>query len=444
MKSSRLLLSRMRLRDSTGKIKVQHAILDGLKEKLQKLVVSPDAVGSAIKSVTPGTIAPMKNRGKEVGVVYFRLTIPLASGSRGWKAIAFGAGARQEVFISTSKDIEREEMVKALTDCGLTPMDIDKLDEPEQDLGKLSSRNGRKKRHLGNVLNHSLLLVIFCCLLLVNLGEAIQVRQSWSNRRALICTPIVEPSTSSSTAAGIWAAERPFVWNSIDVGGRSFICRITAGKNAGGLLVHSPVDLTPELAAELKKIGGGVRVVIAPNFEHLRYSQQWAEAFPKADMWACPGLPDRMPEVKWNKEMMTESVDDYLDLVWFNCEKNPFTGKAFFNEVVFYYRPLKALFCSDVFWNYPSAPFPNYNDEMELSSPEPEVEVPLGSKAWKFGMDKVYLPFYKNLMTLGGKDKFEAAREKVLAWDIDVIVPCHGDVLRGRDLCKRVLAEHLK
>ena len=57
-------------------------------------------------------------------------------------------------------------------------------------------------------------------------------------------------------------------------------------------------------------------------------------------------------------------------------------------------------------------------------------------------MDKVYLPFYKRLMTLGMKDKFVAAKEKVLSFDIDLIVPCHGDVIRGKNLCKKVLTEH--
>ena len=34
-------------------------------------------------------------------------------------------------------------------------------------------------------------------------------------------------------------------------------------------------------------------------------------------------------------------------------EVNPFTGKAFFNEVVFYHTETKTLLTTDLYWNYP-------------------------------------------------------------------------------------------
>ena len=157
-------------------------------------------------------------------------------------------------------------------------------------------------------------------------------------------------------------------------------------------------------------------------------------------MWACPGLPERITDVFWNREMKTETIDEYLDCVHFNCEKNPFTGKAFFNEIVFFYRPTKTMFCSDVFWNYPSSSLPNHQKEMQIRGEE--VEVPFGTRAWKFGMDALYLPFYKNFMTLGLRTEFIAATEQVLSWDIEMIVPCHGDIIYGKDLCARVLDYH--
>ena len=41
----------------------------------------------------------------------------------------------------------------------------------------------------------------------------------------------------------LWVAERPFTWNNIDVGGKMAVVRL----QEGGLWIHSPVDLTPEL-----------------------------------------------------------------------------------------------------------------------------------------------------------------------------------------------------
>jgi len=39
-------------------------------------------------------------------------------------------------------------------------------------------------------------------------------------------------------------------------------------------------------------------------------------------------------------------------------------------KVVFFHRPTKSLITADLFWNYPT-------------------EVPFGTRAWKWGMDKV-------------------------------------------------------
>ena len=51
---------------------------------------------AAIRSVIPGVIRPVRDAKGEVRI---RVTVPTTNG---WKAIALSAGARQELFISTS------------------------------------------------------------------------------------------------------------------------------------------------------------------------------------------------------------------------------------------------------------------------------------------------------------------------------------------------------
>ena len=414
-----IVVQAMRHRD--GKIKVQHGIIEGLKSSLKKLEGNDH-----IKGIIPGEISKAtKGKVARGAGVHFSITVPLNGPGRGWKAIAKTASARQEIFIKT--ELSKDQVHDALTEAGLKPIPPSKSNQATKGAYKLTT----------------LLQVLLVALLTVCLQtlSASQIK-TWSNRAGLTLTQVV-PSNNKKAPA-IYAAERPFVWNNIDVGGRSAIFRITEGPNKGGLLVHSPVNLDADLQVELKKLGGGVKVVIAPNYEHLKYSKQWAEAFPAAEMWACPGLPERMPEVRWSKEMRTETVGDF-ELVWFDCESNPVTGKSFFNEVVFFYKPLKALFMSDVYWNYPGdLPSANYATEMAFNGEQvvPEFEVPFNTKAWKFGMDKVYRPFYLNVMTLGRKEQFAACREKIFSFDTEIIVPCHGDIIRGKDLCKRVLMEH--
>jgi hypothetical protein len=56
-----------------------------------------------IRSVIPGVIKPVRDAKGEVRV---RVTVPTTNG---WKAIALSAGARQELFISTTLSKEQLE-----------------------------------------------------------------------------------------------------------------------------------------------------------------------------------------------------------------------------------------------------------------------------------------------------------------------------------------------
>ena len=116
-----------------------------------------------------------------------------------------------------------------------------------------------------------------CCSIKMKiLNPAVQV--TWSNRQGLTLTPV---------AQSVWAAERPFLWNGIDVGGRSVIVRMSDGN----LLVHSPVEWTENLGRALDQLGGEIKYVVSPNYEHLKYAEQWAKQYPNALKCACPGLP---------------------------------------------------------------------------------------------------------------------------------------------------------
>jgi len=92
----------MRLRAAKGKLKVEHSIIDGVRELLERLL----AENGEIRSVIPGVIRPVRDaRGR----VQVRVTVPTTNG---WKAIALSAGARQELFISTS--LEKQQLEVAL------------------------------------------------------------------------------------------------------------------------------------------------------------------------------------------------------------------------------------------------------------------------------------------------------------------------------------------
>ena len=97
----------MRLRTAQNKLKIEHSIIDGVRELLERLLAANPAT---IRSIVPGVIRRVRDAR---GPVKVHVTVPVQNG---WKAIALSAGARQELFIST--DLTKEEVERALAAAG--------------------------------------------------------------------------------------------------------------------------------------------------------------------------------------------------------------------------------------------------------------------------------------------------------------------------------------
>src|SRR3954454_15106242 len=96
----------MRLRTTKDRLKVEHSIIDGVREILEEMLLANEQ----IRSIIPGVIRPVRDaRGK----VKMRITVPTQNG---WKGIALSAGARQELFIST--ELTQEQLEAAFGKAG--------------------------------------------------------------------------------------------------------------------------------------------------------------------------------------------------------------------------------------------------------------------------------------------------------------------------------------
>lgn len=98
----------MKLRTAQGKLKIEHSIIDGVRDMMRRLL---EENPGTIRSVIPGVIRQVRDAR---GPVKLHVTVPTTNG---WKAIALSAGARQELFISTtlSKD-ELEALLESLVE----------------------------------------------------------------------------------------------------------------------------------------------------------------------------------------------------------------------------------------------------------------------------------------------------------------------------------------
>ena len=332
------------------------------------------------------------------------------------------------------------------------------------------------------------------------MGSSSYATPTWSNRLGSVLTPASIP--------GVYTADRPFYWNAIDVGGRMTVIQLPLSSSTENeLVIHSPVHLDKALIEVLAHLGE-VTHIISPNYEHVKYAKQWAEHYPTAKVWGCPGLSRRVLDVQWTGELpfgvrppgfynkgtdqtalldesrmveqgsndSSDSGSDVVTGMWdwdvlqpmhVDTEINPFTRQSFFNEVIFYHKPSKTLLTTDIYWNYPQndgvtngqlsrsiMEEENKNNEdfgvWELAPNIVNDAIPTGSRLWgKVGMDRLFQPFYNNFMIRRDKRrKFNDIVKYMTScgdgggWDIETIIPCHGDIIRGRSLCRKVLRRH--
>jgi len=232
-----------------------------------------------------------------------------------------------------------------------------------------STRQGAVPRWLVGVRKNTLLrcthLFTYCSLVfyaaLAEKAKKINPTQystvGWSNRAGTVLTP-------QHLDPGVYTADRPFLWNNIDVGCRCTVIELPAnGNRPPNLFVHSPVALDGPMQKALSELGN-VKWVVSPNYEHVKFAPQWSDAYRKdndVQIVACPGLAERMPDVRWDFEIPhgyrpkgfkggeatpTNGLDIWgpeIEMIHLNFEHNPFTRRPFFNEVIFYHGPSKTL-----------------------------------------------------------------------------------------------------
>lgn len=140
-------------------------------------------------------------------------------------------------------------------------------------------------------------------------------------------------------APGVSVHEAPQTFAGLEVG-----ARMTVLETAGGVLVHSPVDVDPAA------LGLTPRWVVAPNKLHHLYVGRWAAA--GVPVWAAPGLPEKRPDVAF-AGVLDRGAPFGDDVGVF-----PLTCFPFANEVVLLHRPSRTLVVADLVFNFqPDAPW---------------------------------------------------------------------------------------
>lgn len=116
---------------------------------------------------------------------------------------------------------------------------------------------------------------------------------------------------------------------------------------SGELLLHSPVQLSTELAGKVKALGQ-IGHLVAPSTGHWTFIADWQHAFPDAKTWAVPGLRDRpqvrKSDLRIDRELGDSAPEDWGDEV----EQGLISGGAGFREAYFFHKASHTLVLTDL------------------------------------------------------------------------------------------------
>lgn len=176
----------------------------------------------------------------------------------------------------------------------------------------------------------------------------------------------------------------------------------------GGLWVHSPTPLSPELTAAIDA-EGPVRHLIGPNRLHHLSLGDWAARYSAAQLWGAPGLAEKRRDLKFDGAVGSPSAAPGWTA---DLEPLLLAGAPALNEVVFYHRATRTLICSDLLFNvtHPAT----WMTGLALTMMGTKGRLATSRTWWMYAKDRAAL---------------KHSLEHLLRWDFARVIPAHGDVV---------------
>lgn len=133
----------------------------------------------------------------------------------------------------------------------------------------------------------------------------------------------------------IWVGEQSPKYLGLNVGTRMTVIRLTTGE----LIVISPIQVDNTTTNQINEIGD-VSYIIAPNLYHYLFASKFKAIYPKAKLWAAPGLEYKRSELPIDKIISddeTSILDEVEYLLFDGFRVLELNGPALLNECVFFH-----------------------------------------------------------------------------------------------------------
>lgn len=217
-------------------------------------------------------------------------------------------------------------------------------------------------------------------------------------------------------APELWIADQPLKIMGAQFGARMTVIRL----GSGGLFIHSPIDLTQELRAELAALGP-VQAIVAPNTYHHMFLPAFVRAYPQAQAFAAEGVARKQPEVQFQGVL-----GDLPEFLWGKeLDQHRIAGQPKVNEVAFLHRDTRTLVLTDWLFNFNRSEGWWTRAFLRLAG---ALGGPLQSKLLR--------------LSVADKAAARASRDHLLTWDFDRIIVAHGDIIEsdGKAVLQRATA----
>ena len=202
---------------------------------------------------------------------------------------------------------------------------------------------------------------------------------------------------------GIWTADGPTVpFFTFPYPTRSALIRLSDG----GLFVWSPIALSAALKTEVDALGP-VRCLVSPNRLHHLFLQEWKLAYPRAKLYASPGLRKKRKDLAFDGELGETPEQGWAA----DIDQVPVHG-SFLTEVEFFHRASRTAIFTDLLQNLPHDWAPGWRGIVArldgVCAPNP-------------GAPREWRAAFLN------RRAARASLERILAWPIERVLIAHGE-----------------
>ncbi|EME39365.1 hypothetical protein DOTSEDRAFT_139159 [Dothistroma septosporum NZE10] len=204
------------------------------------------------------------------------------------------------------------------------------------------------------------------------------------------------------------------------VGNRATAIRLSDGK----VLLLNPIQLDQQIERKLTSLGGVH--YIASDLGHHLYISQYTSRWPEAKTIGVPGLASKRKDVHWDfingAEGQSLTPEDAFNFTS-DIETVLFTG-FITHAVAWYHKESRTLIQSDLMMNLPCT------EQYAPSSSH------CGLFSQLFGQQaNPWSVWFRVLIYYVASVNYRLMRQdvkRVVEWEIDRVIPCHGDVFEER------------